>query len=337
MQFSQKVSMSVFGEDASKQAPAFAADHDQMAFVPSIKPNYKFRSSVRMPVMNWLYAPGGDTLAIVGPQGAGKSSILKEIAGRLNWPMRSVTGHSRMEITDLVGSLSLVCDPATGDQKTEFRYGPLALAAKFGCIFCLDEADAVDPSVILGLNAVLEGEPLVIADNGGEVIKLHPNFRFVETSNTRGQGDDIGLYSGTQCQNGASWDRKRVIEVGYMDEEDEVQLLVNTFVGGPVDVLRGMVQVANAVRKQFVGNPQPNGETGNLTVTCSTRTLLRWARIGISYTKNKVGKAPLAMALSEALTNRCDPAQRAAIHVIAKDIFGDKAWVNDEVLVKAGL
>lgn len=336
MQFSHKVSMAVFGSDATKMAPAFPETHEHSAYVPSPTQHYKFRNSIRLPVMNWLYSPAGDALALVGPTGTGKTSLIKETAARLNWPYMQANAHSRMEIPDLIGMQSLDCDLVTGDQKTVFRYGPLATAMKEGFIFCLDEGDFLDPSVMSGLNAILEGAPLVIAENGGEIIRPHANFRFVITANTRGQGDEHGLYGGTLAQNLATWDRYRMLEVGYMDEADEVELLSNLLTGAPVDILKTMVEVANNVRKQFIGNPQADGQSGNLSVTFSTRTLLRWARIGLTYTRSKVGPCPMAMALRESLTNRCDPSQRVAIHTIAKLAFGE-GWKDDEVLVQVGI
>ncbi|MBH3434574.1 hypothetical protein I5T21_16870 [Pseudomonas citronellolis] len=48
-----------------------------------------------------------------------------------------------------------------------------------GFIFVLDEWDTLDPAVTAGLHAVHEGRPLVIAENNGEVVRPHPNFRFV--------------------------------------------------------------------------------------------------------------------------------------------------------------
>ncbi|MGI0646949.1 AAA family ATPase [Pseudomonas aeruginosa] len=331
MQLSASIPMAAFGSESTAAAPCFPAGHELMEFVRKPASYYKFRQDIRMPVMNWLYAPNGDALALVGPTGTGKSSLIREICALLNWPYAQENAHSRMEVADLVGMLQLTCDPATGDQQTKFVYGSLARAMKFGMVFCLDEADVLDPSVMSGFNAILEGEPLVISQNGGEVIVPHPNFRFVVTCNTRGQGDETGLMAGTQTQNLATWDRYRMIEVPYMDEDDEVELMQHVLVGAPEPVLRTMVQVANNVRAQFVGNPDATGKSGNLTVTFSTRTLLRWGRVGVTYQKNNVGGCPLGKALRESLTNRAVPVQRLAIHGIAKDLFGS-AWDNDEVL-----
>lgn len=329
------VAMTAFGVQGDAHCKAFPQGHEHQAFVQPRSSFYKFRTSIRMPVMNWLYSPNGDALALTGPTGSGKTSLIREIAAILNWPYMQANAHSRMEVPDLIGGLRLECDPATGDQRTVFSYGPLALAMKHGYIFCLDEGDFLDPSVMSGLNAILEGAPLVIPENGGEIIRPHKYFRFVITCNTRGQGDDNGLYGGTLAQNLATWDRYRMVEVPYMSAEDELETVQHVLGGKAGDIIARMVEIANKVRAQFVGNPSPTGETGNLTVTFSTRTLLRWARISGSYKRANVEGCAMALALRESLTNRAPIDQRIAIHTIAQTVFGPELWKGDEVLAAA--
>ncbi|NMY91878.1 AAA family ATPase [Pseudomonas oryzihabitans] len=330
----------VTGTNADTMSPAFAAEnHPLLHLVPKHNPIYRFRTELRMPVMNFLVAPGGDSLALVGPTGAGKTSVVEQVAVRMRYPVRKISAHSRMEMPELIGQMSLQCDPVTGDQQTVFAHGPLALAMKEGSIFLLDEADVLDPAVMAGLNAVLEGGALVLPENRGEVIMPHPNFRFVITGNTKGQGDETGLYAGTLAQNLASWDRCRVLEVSYMIREEELDVLQATLPQIDATILSTMIDVANEVRKQFIGNPDQELQAGQsgLTVTFSTRTLLRWARIATTYStaaskqQNFPFACPLAQALREALTNRTDKPMRLVIHTIAKDKFG-AAWANDPVV-----
>lgn len=340
MNFEKIIPMSLFGcvgAEAQVLAPGFPSGHVLMELVPSINPHYFFRTHLRMPVMNFLYSPGGDALSLVGPTGSGKTSLLEQIAARLNWPFRKVNAHSRMEIPELVGSMALECDPATGDQRTVFRYGPLAKAMREGAIFVLDEADVLDPAVFAGLNAVLEGGALVLAENGGEIIYPHPNFRLVITSNTRGQGDEHGLHGGTMTQNIATWDRYRMLEVPYLSKLEEMQILTSAMPGVDSVILEKMVDIANEVRKQYIGNPEMElmpGQAG-LTITFSTRSLVRWARIGSTYSGSASAQAAfpstMGQALREALTNRADKAMRVVVHTIAKDAFGP-VWGADPVL-----
>ncbi len=48
-----------------------------------------------------------------------------------------------------------------------FVYGPLALAVKYGHLLIINEMDLAEPAELAGLNDILEGAPLVIAQNGG--------------------------------------------------------------------------------------------------------------------------------------------------------------------------
>src|SRR5690606_40905789 len=86
-----------------------------------------------------------------------------------------------MEMPELTGYNLPYTDPVSGDLQTRFVDGPLTKAMREGFIFVLDEYDTLDPAVSVGLHAVLEGRPLVIPENGGEIIHPHPNFRFVRS------------------------------------------------------------------------------------------------------------------------------------------------------------
>ena len=43
-----------------------------------------------------------DPLYLYGPTGSGKTSLIKQLAARLNYPVFEVTGHGRMEFADRV-------------------------------------------------------------------------------------------------------------------------------------------------------------------------------------------------------------------------------------------
>jgi cobaltochelatase CobS len=88
-------------------------------------------------------------------------------------------------------------------------FGPLAVAMREGHLLLINEVDLADPAELAGLNDVLEGRPLVITQNGGEIIKPHPMFRVVVTGNSTGSGDASGLYQGVMMQNLAAMDRYR--------------------------------------------------------------------------------------------------------------------------------
>ena len=259
----------------------------------------------------FLRDPAGDAFLLTGPTGSGKTSLVCQVANRLNWPVQSVTCHGRLELSDLIGQFVLI------DGSTLFVHGPLAVALREGHLLLLNEIDLMDPAELAGLNDVIEGQPLVIPQNGGEVIRPHPKFRVFATGNSAGAGDPTGLYQGVLRQNLAFLDRFRVLPVGYLEPEVELGVLAHAVPSLPSEIGEKLIAVANEVRRLFMGEAEAGAE---LTVTLSTRTLVRWARLALTF---RGAPQPIRFALEQALTARADPEQREAIHRIAADVMGD--------------
>ncbi|MDO8941054.1 MAG: AAA family ATPase [Methylicorpusculum sp.] len=284
------------------------------------KKDYVFNNDHLRDVLAFIAMPQGDALYLTGPTGSGKTSLICQVAARINWPVQQVTCHGRLELNELVGQFMLV------NGSMSFVHGPLAQAVRDGQLLILNEIDLMDPSELAGLNDIIEGQPLMIAQNGGEVIKPHPKFRLIATGNSAGQGDQTGLFQGVLQQNLAFMDRFRILKIDYPDLAVEQSILQGTLtaMGIPVDaviesVIDKMIEVAHEIRRLFVGGQDGTGE---LSITMSTRTLVRWTHLMIAY---KRAPNALEYALERALTLRAEPAQREAIHRIARDVFGD-AW-----------
>ncbi|EGY27074.1 ATPase associated with various cellular activities family protein [Desulfovibrio sp. A2] len=328
--FEQLASLTVVDHDiaivAGNQAPVgqyikgYAAP---CAVTPLRNSFYLMRAEILRDILAWFSTPYSEALYLTGPTGSGKSSVLSEIAARLNYPVFQVTGHGRLEVPDLVGHLTLDSGTMT------FQYGPLALAMKYGGLFLLDEIDLLDPATAAGLNGVLEGRPLTIAENGGEVVSPHPMFRFAATANTNGGSDETGFYQGALRQNLAFMDRFWVTVVDYPTPEQETALLERFHPELPPETVVKMVSMANDVRTLFRGEAAGQWADilrgmGSIDVTFSTRTLLRWARLTVSF-KNlgRIGIPPIAYALDRALGFRALPESRAALHELLQRYFPD--------------
>lgn len=288
-------------------------------FIPKIDPDYVFRKEFLRDVHAFFMKPGGDALYITGPTGSGKTSGVTQIASRLNWPVQQITAHGRMEFSDLVGFHGLVANKPGETPSMKFMYGPLSIAMQNGHILLINEVDLLDPAELAGLNDILEGRPLVISQNGGEIINPHPLFRVVVTGNSLGSGDATGLYQGVQMQNLAAMDRYRFIEVGYTDAEVEKSILSKACPRLDGRLIEMMVKVATKIRFLFIGNSE-QAEAQILNLTMSTRTLVRWAKLTVGY-----HSAPnsLSIALDQALLARANAEEKAAIERITKDVFGD--------------
>ncbi|MCB1713689.1 MAG: CbbQ/NirQ/NorQ C-terminal domain-containing protein [Candidatus Competibacteraceae bacterium] len=283
---------------------------------PKASATYRFRSEALSDVLCWhkglMQDLHHDGLWMTGPMGAGKSSLIVEVAARLNLNVVQVNAKRRLEISDLIGHNTLL----GGD--VLFQDGPLTTALRNGWWLLLNEADLVDPGELAGLNTVLDGGPLVIPDNGGEVVYPTPGFGLIGTANTVGLGDSAGLYVGTQRLNAALLDRFWVIEVDYPRTPDEQAILLQAAPGLPAEIIDKMIEVANEVRRLFKGE----ADGASVEITFSTRTLIRWAYLVQQY---RTAPQPMQYALMRALTQRAEPETAAAIHGIVQRLFGETA------------
>ena len=302
------------GSPSGKMVRGFAA---ASPFTPAIDPNYIFHEHSRDLVV-W-FTGQTDPLYVYGPTGCGKSSVIKQLAAKLNYPVFEVTGHSRLEFPELIGH------HVVRQGSMEYEYGPLALAMKFGGILLLNEIDLLEPSTAAGLNGILDGQPLCIPENGGELIAQHPMFRFAATANTNGGSDETGLYQGALRQNIAFMDRFFLCEVTYPKPEAEELLLEKTANQIPVKIRKKMVEYANEVRRLFMGENGKNFNSTSIEVTLSTRTLLRWGALCIRYQPlAQQGIQPISYALDRALGFRACRETRAMLHELAQRIFPEQ-------------
>jgi cobaltochelatase CobS len=304
------------------QAPAAATVNvftdDNHFSIPLLDGKYQFRKELLRDVLAFLRDPDGDGFYFFGHYGTGKTSLPYQIAARLNYPVQSYTAHGRMEFDDLVGTWKLV------NGTMEFLHGPLAIAMREGHIFILNEIDQADPGQLAGLHDIIEGHPLVIATNGGVVIRAHKDFRFIVNGNSNGTGDSTGLYQGVNQLNIAFMDRFRVVEVGYPSEDIEASILESKSPELPEQIRTNMIAIANKVRRLYIGGE----ETATpLTITMSTRALCRWAKLAVVF---RNAPNSLEYALNQSLLAKAEPEQQIAIIEIAKGVFG-KTWSQEDL------
>lgn len=243
-------------------------------YVPAPKDGYVYPTWVQ-DIVVWLRTK--ENLYIVGPTGCGKTSALKNIMSMFNYPVYEITGHSRLEFPEMVGHPVILKDKTMG-----FEYGPLSKAMKGGGLFLLNEIDLLAPDTLAGLNSILDGSPLCIPENGGELIKPHPMFRFAATANSNGSGDETGQYQGVLRMNMAAMDRFMLILADYLTEQQETDLLAKQYGTLPVELRVVIVRIANACRLLFKGT-EAEGIRNSIELTFSTRTVLRTAQFCTLY------------------------------------------------------
>lgn len=270
---------------------AIAREH-----VPAQDDKFAFDSDLGKAVLSSLV--DNDRILLVGPTGSGKSSLIAQLAARLNWPMRRINLHGETSVSDFLGTHK------ARNGEVFFQHGILPTAMREGQVLVLEELDAATPEILFVLQGVLEdGGTLTIADNAGEHIAPHPDFRLVATANTLGLGDEDGLYTGTSVLNASHLDRwSTVFQIGYLGNKDEAAVIRDKVPGLAGSLVDGFVNLATAVRKAV------NEE--ELFTTFSTRRLLALAR--------KTKSLGLDKALEVTVLNKLPKTDRAVVAELAQ-------------------
>lgn len=264
--------------------------------IPTIDGKFAFDPDMGKAVLSSLL--DNDRILLVGPTGSGKSSLIGQIAARLDWPLRRINLHGETGVSDFLGQHK------AKNGEVYFQYGILPNAMRGGQILVLEEVDAATPEILFVLQGVMEENGcLTLAENGGEIIHPHPDFRLVATANTLGLGDDTSLYTGTSVLNASHLDRwTTVFHIDYLGEDQEIAVIRNKAPEIEPALANSMVALAVSVRKAV--------EQEELFVTFSTRRLLAFAR--------KTATLGLQKALEVTILNKLPKNERAVVTELAQ-------------------
>lgn len=202
--------------------PAFEWDAPH-PHVPEVDPNYIIRPELALLVMSSLIF--NEPMWLTGHTGTGKTTLVEQIAARLNYPVIRINFDSEIGRIDLVGRDKLKAN-SDGNVISEFLDGILPQALQSPCILICDEMDFVHSDVSYVMQRLMEGNGLMLNEDAGRLVKPHPMFRVIATGNTVGQGDELGLYQGARQQSAAFLNRfTSWATVPYLSPEDERKLL----------------------------------------------------------------------------------------------------------------
>ena len=159
---------------------------------------------------------GKRNIFISGESGTGKSDMIQKLADFYGQTLIRINFHQGVTESTLIGKYIV------RNSETQFAYGLVPLAMKKGYWLLLDEIDYAEPEHTSVLQAVLEGKPLVITSNEGEMVTPNPSFRIFATGNTTGRGDSTDSYHGTNFMNSAFLDRWTIFQMEYSKKEPKI-------------------------------------------------------------------------------------------------------------------
>lgn len=270
--------------------------------IPSIDEKYQFREKDLLPLLWALKTNQNSWLS--GHTGTGKSTLVKQVCARLNWPMLRVNFDSEISRMDLVGRDVLTTDE-NGNTVSQFVDGILPTAISDRYVLLCDEVDFIRPDVAYVMQRALEDEGLLISEDGGRIVTPHKWSRMVATGNTQGQGDDFGIYQGARAQSMAFLDRFTVwIECEYLSETQEKQLIKETVPEVDEHTLKQIIDYVREHRAAF--------DKQEVSQPISPRSVMTLTQSAVFYSNDKEDN-PVMKAAIYTLLNKANKSDRAVM------------------------
>jgi len=282
---------------------------------PTIDDNYDFDALTLLQSLTALSR--GMNQWLYGHTGTGKSTFVEQVCARMGWPVSRINLDSNLERADLVGHVTL--SESNGTTISVYEEGILPRAMQRPGVLLMDEMDAGRPDILFVVQRALENKGLMLTEDKGRIVQPHGLFRFIATANTRGQGDEYGMYSGTRAMNASMIDRfTAFIEFRYMKPDRESSLLQSLVPGLPAQVADKMAQFAHEVRVAF-----GKGEVYN---TISPRGLSVMADCYATFTGlGTPDNTALQIAMDMSILNKVTNDTRQKFIELATRTFGIKA------------
>jgi cobaltochelatase CobS subunit len=251
-----------------------------------------------------------------GHTGTGKTTLVEQVCARLGWPFLRLNFDSEITRLDLIGRDTLV--QQDGVTVSRFVDGILPQALQGPYVLCFDEIDFVRPDVAYVMQRVLEGDGLVLTEDGGRIVKPHPMSRLIATANTVGQGDEHGMYQGARPQSLALLDRFTVwAQIDYLDAKDRETLVTTRVPALEPELRRRLCQYVDEHVRAFTGAKvlQPISPRGMIALA---EAIVTWTRhMPASGRREAVGQA-----VAQTILDRATAQDRAVLKGIADRVFG---------------
>jgi MoxR-like ATPase len=237
------------------QAPAY------QSLVPVVDQNFvpfgNFKD-VKQIIKSGVFYP----VFITGLSGNGKTHSVEQSCAQLNRDCVRVNITIETDEDDLIGGFRLV----NGD--TVWHDGPVVEALKRGAILLLDEVDLAS-NKIMCLQSLLEGKGVYLKKTN-EYVKPSAGFNVIATANTKGKGDDTGMFIGANILNEAFLERFAVtFEQEYPTPTVETKILTRILADlgqSNEELIKNLVTWAEIIRKTY--------DDGGVDAVITTRRLI---------------------------------------------------------------
>ncbi len=269
-------------------------DQRLMTMVPKPDPYYRFPGVHVVPLL--VVFQERNNALLFGTTGVGKTMLGTQLAHKLNLPVTRVNFHGEKGAPEMFGYFGLP-DPNIEDDDG-WKWTGLLQGLQRPGVLLMDEWDAGRAEVTIGLQRALEdNDPGIFLDERDEFIPRHPDCIVIATANTKGLGDETGLYAGIGSQSFAQLNRFHVvIEMQPLAKKNMKAILTEVEFNGHKlkgDLVSALTEFYSLTLNAFSAN--------KLTVPLSVRMMLHFAQYFLV-----LGYAALEMSVLAKLPTESD-------------------------------
>lgn len=221
----------------------------------------------------------GHNLWMFGPAGVGKSTIIQAVLEGLGDRFYRFQGHAGIESSDWYGAPEF---DANGNIRV--IYSEVVKAMEEGIPIVIEEFNMINPVHKGPLFSMLDSTSMVDIQINGDVrrIKKHPGFQVFVTANDNGTGDKLHLYGGGEIENKALVSRFVLMELGYLPETMEKEMLIEKTGLADRTLLDGMLSIATQTREVAASDPS------QAELAISPRNMIMWAKNYVGVRKHGI-------------------------------------------------
>ena len=293
--------------------------------IPKIDPSYVFEGESLGKVL--LALLNNERCWISGETGTGKSTLIEQIAARLNYPVFKINFDSEITRSDLIGRD--VLKSKDGNTVSEFVEGVLPRAISGPNIILFDEIDFIRPDVVYVLQSFLDGSNLRINEDGGRIVETHNHCRVFATANTTGQGDLTARYIGARAQSCALRDRFGIwIHKSYLPANQEINLLKDRGVGF-------LSKNTEESMKKYIMEHRRGFSKSDVSIPLSPRSI-KSAGFIYENLKNKSDDiTAIKKALEMTVIDQCNPQDKRTLNGLVQRVFEKKLETKSKSKTKS--
>lgn len=230
------------------------------SMIPDKDPNFEkfgFYNDLKNIIKSKMFFP----IFISGHSGLGKTHMVLQACAETKRECIRVNFSTETDQSDLLGTPTLI------DGNITFSEGPVITCLRNGWVLLLDEIDRCNPTNVLILNSVLEGNGVFLPKTG-EYVRAEEGFQVIVTANSKGYGSEDGKYL-SQILDSAFLERFPVtFEQDFPSEKTEIKILSHYL--NDMDFVEKLVKWARVIRKTF--------ESGGIDELISIRRLIHIAQ-----------------------------------------------------------